>query len=57
MKCFIHVSLVSSIHETSSCIEEDMCDALMEDCDAWQTIVIYETTIGKNLQVPGLVEL
>lgn len=34
-----HVSLVSSTCEPYNCIEEEWCDALVEECDAWKIVV------------------
>jgi hypothetical protein len=45
-----HISLVSSIWELSSCLEEKRCDALVED-DVW---VNFNTTTDTYLQVVGL---
>jgi hypothetical protein len=55
-----HVAFASSTCELIGCFEEVWYNALVE-CDGWVTIafqvtvVDYETVVGRNLQMAGLV--
>jgi hypothetical protein len=43
MRIYNHIAFASSICEVSSCLDKVRRDALMEECDVWETLVGSKT--------------
>lgn len=53
----IHIALIYSICEPSSCFEEERCDTLLEDCDVVTGVLQDPVIYSKTAADTGLVEL